>query len=477
MYLFFTHERSGFMQTSQKVVINNDKPFGMSDRIGYMFGDMGNTLTYSVVGSFLMIFYTNVGGISGAVVGVLFLIARFIDAIADITVGRLADMTQLTESGRFKPWIRRMKYPLVIAAVLLFMPFIGKLPNTMKIIYVFVTYLAYGILYSTVNIPYGSMASEISSDPNDKTSLSTFRSMGSSIGSAIVSYVIPIFMYVGASNKISGTRFSETVAVCALLAFFSYMVCCHYTTERVRTQKTEKVPLGKIVKDMARNKALIVLVIVDMVVVINQNLSSVTIAYLFNDYFQNKAAMSIALIFNVASSLILAPFASYFTRKFGRKESSIVALLFATIIYTTILIIHTHNVALFLTLLVFGTLGSGMFNVMVWAFITDVIDNQQIISGEREDGIIYGVNSIARKVAQAIAGGFGGVMITLIGYQSSSTGGALQSVAVVNRIYVLMASIPAVCCGIAALILLFFYPLNKKRMQENVNILNQRANS
>lgn len=76
------------MQTSQKVVINNDKPFGMSDRIGYMFGDMGNTLTYSVVGSFLMIFYTNVGGISGAVVGVLFLIARFIDAIADITVGR-----------------------------------------------------------------------------------------------------------------------------------------------------------------------------------------------------------------------------------------------------------------------------------------------------------------------------------------------------------------------------------------------------
>jgi GPH family glycoside/pentoside/hexuronide:cation symporter len=463
------------MITAQKVTVSEEKPFGLRDKIGYMFGDIGNTLTYSVVGSFLMIFYTNVVGISGAMCGVLFLLARFIDAIADITVGRLADNTPLTESGRFKPWIRRMKYPLVIAAVLLFLPVSRNFSVPLRLIYVFATYLIYGILYSTVNIPYGSMASAISENPNDKTSLSTFRSMGSSIGSAIVSYVIPIFMYVGATNKISGHRFVTVVAVCAALAFLSYLILSHFTTERVRTEKAAPVPFKKILTDMRHNQALVVLVVVDIIVVINQNLSSVTLSYLFNDYFQNKTAMSIALIFNVASSLILAPFVGYFTKKFGRKESSIAALAFASMMYFIILVLHTHNVLLFLGMLLLGTLVSGMFNVMVWAFITDVIDNQQIISGEHEDGMIYGVNSFARKVAQALGGGFGGIMLSVIGYQSSATGGIAQSAAVVQHIYTLMASIPTVCCGLAAIILFFFYPLNKKKIAENNQFLRNSA--
>ncbi|KRM12152.1 transporter, major facilitator family protein [Paucilactobacillus suebicus DSM 5007 = KCTC 3549] len=239
------------------------------------------------------------------------------------------------------------------------------------------------------------------------------------------------------------------------------------TTERVRTEKSEPVPLGKVVKGMFENRALLILVLVDIILVINQNLSGTLISYLFNDYFQNKTAMSIALIFNFATVLLLAPFSNWMTRKFGRKECSIAALIFGAIIYGALMLIHTHSAGVYLVMLFFGSLGAGVFNLMVWAFITDVIDNHEVITGVREDGIVYGVNSFARKVAQAIAGGFGGFMLTIIGYVSSTSGGVQQSTQVVDRIYNLATGVPTTCLLLAALVLLFFYPLSKKRVQEN----------
>lgn len=195
------------MDKTQKTITVSAAPFNIKDKIGYMFGDIGNNFSFNVVNSFLMIFYTNVLGLTGSQVGIIFLIARFVDAFADITVGRLVDNSKLHKIGRFKPWINRMRYPLLIALVLLFVPIVKDWALPMRLGWVFITYIAWGIFYSSVNIPYGSMASAISSDPNDKTSLSTFRSIGSAVGSAITSYIIPMFIYIGASQKISGSRF------------------------------------------------------------------------------------------------------------------------------------------------------------------------------------------------------------------------------------------------------------------------------
>ncbi|CAJ1229876.1 melibiose carrier protein [Levilactobacillus zymae] len=455
------------MDKTQKTITVSAAPFNIKDKIGYMFGDIGNNFSFNVVNSFLMIFYTNVLGLTGSQVGIIFLIARFVDAFADITVGRLVDNSKLHKIGRFKPWINRMRYPLLIALVLLFVPIVKDWALPMRLGWVFITYIAWGIFYSSVNIPYGSMASAISSDPNDKTSLSTFRSIGSAVGSAITSYIIPMFIYIGASQKISGSRFFWVVVACAILGYVCYELTTKLTTERVRTEKSEKVPLGRVVKGMFENKALIVLVLVDIMIVINQNLSGTLISYLFNDYFKNTSAMGIALIFNFATVILLAPFSNWMTRTFGRKECSIVALLIGAAIYGTLMVSHTSNMYFYLTMMFFGSLGAGVFNLMVWAFITDVIDNHEVLTGVREDGIVYGVNSFARKVAQAIAGGFGGFMLTFIGYKSSTGGGAVQSQAVIDKIYNLATGVPTVCLLVAALLLLFFYPLSKKRVNSN----------
>lgn len=444
-------------------------PFGVRDRIGYMFGDLANTFILGLVNSFLLIYYTNVLGIAGAVVGMLFFGARILDAFADVTIGRLCDISKLTKEGRFRPWIRRMKYPFCLITIVLFLPFVNYFPMGLKLGYVFATYILFGILLSAINIPYGSMASAISSNPDDRVSLSTFRSIGSAIGGGTTGFLIPIFMYVTLANGqqvVSGMRFFIIAIICAGIAFVGYNISYRLTTERVQVEKNEPVKAKVLIKGMLANRALVVLVIVDIFIVINQILAGTNTTYLFNDYFHNKQAMSFALLFTYGTVIVLAPFATRLTKRFGKKEASVFALLVSSALYLAMYFMHIENPWVYLALLFVATLGTGLFNLMVWAFITDVIDYHQYITGLREDGTVYGVNSFARKFGQACAGLIGGIMLTLIGYQSSTTGGAIQTLVVENRIYALANLLPAVCLFVSAIVLLFAYPLTRVKTLE-----------
>lgn len=131
-------------QRGQRTITINAHPFDWHDKIGYMFGDIGNNFSFNVVNSFLMIFYTNVYGLTGSQTAIVFLLARFIDAISDVVVGRLVDNSKLHKRGRFIPWMQRMEYPLLIALVLLFVPMVKDWPMAAKMAWVWVTYIAWG---------------------------------------------------------------------------------------------------------------------------------------------------------------------------------------------------------------------------------------------------------------------------------------------------------------------------------------------
>lgn len=464
---------------SEEKISKTTNVFGLKDKMGYMFGDLGNCFILGLVNSFLMIYYTNVLGVSGAIVGTLFLVSRILDAFADVFVGRLCDVSKLTKVGRFIPWIRRMKYPFCTITILMFLPIIQHLPMTARMIYIFVSYIVYGIFLSTINIPYGAMAAAISSNPDDRSSLSTFRSIGSAIGGSTTGFFIPILMYTqnkSGQQVVSSERFFWIAIGCASIAFIAYTLTCKLSTERVRVEKKEEIQAAKLVKGLVSNRALVVLVIVDIFIVINQILAGTNMTYLFNDYFHNKEAMSIALLFTYGTVIVLAPFATVLTKWFGKKEASVVALIFSSVMYLLMYFLHITNAWVYLFLLFIATLGSGLFNLMVWAFITDVIDYHQYTTGLREDGTVYGVNSFARKLGQACAGAIGGFMLTMIGYQSSSVGGTIQSALVQERIYTVANLLPAVCLLVSAVILFFGYPLNKKetiKMGEELKQINR----
>ena len=161
------------------------RDFGRRDKIGYMFGDFGNDFTFIFASSFLMVFYTKVLGISGGMVGTLFLVARFVDAFTDVTMGRIVDAAPPARDGKFRCWIRRMCGPVALSSFLMYQTAMAQASMPWKIVYMYVTYLLWGsIFYTSINIPYGSMASAITTEASERTALSTSRSIGGDTGGA-----------------------------------------------------------------------------------------------------------------------------------------------------------------------------------------------------------------------------------------------------------------------------------------------------
>lgn len=151
------------------------------DRFGYALGDMGGILTFSLVSSFLTMFYTDVLHFTAHSITVLMLAARIWDAVNDPMWGAFIDSRRPTRFGRFRPYILGASVPLALAAFLMFFKIPG-LTNTQYLIFAYVTYIFYGMMYTGVNIPYGSLASVITSDEIERSSLSMWRSVGAGIG-------------------------------------------------------------------------------------------------------------------------------------------------------------------------------------------------------------------------------------------------------------------------------------------------------
>ncbi|MBF0579590.1 MFS transporter [Erysipelotrichaceae bacterium RD49] len=460
------------------------KPFGMKDRLGYMFGDFGNDFFFIMASSFLTVFYTNVLGISGAVVGTLFLTSRCIDAFTDIGMGRLIDRAAAHADGRYRVWIKRMMIPVVCSGVLLFVPWVAHLPMAARIVYVFITYILWGsFMYTSINIPYGSMASVITDDPVHRASLSTFRSLGAAFAGTIVGSLTPQIIYVtdaSGQSVMDGGRVFLVACIFAILALICYTLCYKWSSERIvmDTEAQVKQSPIELVKSLVSNRALISYIVAAILLLLSSMLASSMNMYLYMDYFNNITAMSLAGLMMTGCTLILAPFSGKITKKFGKKEAATASLLFSAVMYALIFTLKIKDAYVFLGFLFLANLGSGIFQLMGWAFISDIIDYQTLKTGSADGGTVYGVYSFARKLGQALAGGLGGFALTWIGYQSSVAGVAVtQAQSTLNGIYAISTAVPAICYFAVAMILMFWYPLSKKNLEAMQVELKKRANT
>ena len=459
------------------------RPFGLRDKLGYMFGDFGNDFFFILASSFLMVFYTNVLGVSGAVVGTLFLISRCIDGFTDVLMGRLIDRIKPAKDGKFRPWIRRMCIPVVLAGILMFLPQAANLSYSLKLIYIYVTYLLWGsVCYTSINIPYGSMAPGITADTVQRSQLSKFRSVGAALAGVLVSVGVPMMIYTkGADGKsvLLGERFLPLTILFAVCAFGCYLLCYFLTTERVKSAGTDGVPAAKpdfkvTLLGMVKNRALISIVVIALVLLLSLLTANAMNTYLYIEYFGNRSALQIAGFLSTGCTLLLAPFTTPIIAKFGKKESAGFALVVASIAYTLMFALHITNPWVFLAMVFIGNLGSGYFNIVIWAFIIDAIDVQEVLTGVREDATIYAVYSFARKLGQALAGGLGGFALTAIGYMPAVAGQTVvQSPATITGIYNVATAVPAIGYGVMALLMIFWYPLSKKKLAENAEKLAQ----
>lgn len=460
------------------------RPFGIRDKLGYLFGDFGNDFTFILSTMILMKFYTDVMGVGAGIVGTVMMIARFADAFTDVTMGRICDRHKGNAQGKFKPWILRMCGPVAVSSFLIYQSALSDAPQWLKIGYLCVTYILWGsVFYTSINIPYGSMASAISADPGDRQSLSTFRTMGGMLAGAVIGVGLPLIAYQKNAETgkevLVGSRVTLAAGIFSVLAILCYLLCYFLVTERVRPKVSEDVfqenSVGKMLKNAFRNRALISIIAASVVMLLAQLTMQNMANYVFPDYYGNAKAQSVSTLMMMLGMTVAALTAKPLAKRFGKAEVSVSSNLFAAAVCVLMFLWRPQNVWVYVGLQMLCWLGLGVFSMVSWALITDVIDYSELKNGIREDGSVYAMYSFARKLGQALAAGMVGWLLTAIGYsEGTAQQGVKQTAEVLRGIYNISTLVPAIGFTLLALILWFWYPLHKKQVDANVAELRKK---
>ena len=448
------------------------RPFGLRDKFGYLLGDFGNDFFFLLASTFLMVFYTDIFHINAATVGVLFMVARLWDAFADVAWGRFIDTRPTTKHGKYKPWILRMSFPLVVTGVLMFTTIPG-MSDGFYLAWAFVTYIVWGTLYSTVSIPYGSMASVMTGDSVERTTLSTWRTVGASLAGLIINILGPMIVFV--DNKIDANRMFMTACIFGVLAIACYIGCYKLSTERIEipTKKVEKGAFLRSMKSLMTNKPFIWVLTASLLAMLVQYLLTTVNVYLFKDYFGSASTLSMVGLVNMVGMFACLPFVKPLVAKFGKKEAALIGMSITTICYTILFFLKDLSPMQFLAFVAVATFSMSLYNFVTWAFITDVTDYHEYKTSMREDATVYSIIAMARKVGLALAGGIGGVAISMVGYDSTVE---TQTQEVLNGIYALGTLVPAILYGLVVLVL-FMYPLNKQKTAQLAEDLAAKRNA
>ncbi|MCI9137584.1 MAG: MFS transporter [Lachnospiraceae bacterium] len=451
------------------------RPFGMRDKLGYMFGDFGNDFTFILSSSFMLKFYTDVMGIHATVVGMLMMAARFVDAFTDVTMGQIVDRSRPTKDGKFRPWIKRMCGPVAIASFLIYQSAFVNAAYGFRVVWMAVTYILWGsIFYTSINIPYGSMASAISSDPKDRAELSTWRTIGATLAGLVIGAGTPIFAYVTVNGNtvLSGPRMTVIAGIFSILAIICYLLCFNLVRERVDVPaNNQKLELGKLFGSLVTNRSLLGIIAAAIALLLAMLTMQGMAGFVFPNFYGSAAAQSLSSVTgSVAVLVICAPLAVKLSTKFGKKELSIVSCLASAVIFLTCLFAHPENPYVYVAFFTAAYVGLGFFNTIIWAMITDVIDDAEVKNGVREDGTIYAVYSFARKIGQALSSGLVGALLSLIGYTQATAFDA----EVTEGIFRLSCIAPTIGFVLVALFLWLIYPLGKKQVEANVAELARR---
>ncbi|MDQ8737248.1 glycoside-pentoside-hexuronide (GPH):cation symporter [Paenibacillus sp. LHD-38] len=448
------------LEKTEAPAIQGIRKFGIRDKVGYMFGDVGNDLFFTLISGYLMLFYTDIYGISAATAGMILLVARILDALFDVAWGAYVDSRPVGAKGKFRPYLLYSAIPVTAFGILTFTYF--PVAAGWQVFLATATYIIWGLAYSTINIPYGSLASVITSDPVERTSLSTFRTMGAILANVFIMTVAPIIIF-GSGKTPTANGFVTIAIICAVLAIICYLSSYRLTVERIRTVKpaSEKVNLLITVKGLFKNKALLGIMLASFGMMVSLMVVSAITPYLFKDYFKTPGLISIAGLIGLGSALLAMPLVSPLVKKYGKKESAVIGLIIAVVINFIMFVLPITSPYVYIGFYFVSSFGMAFLNILVWAMVSDCIDYQQFITGKREEGTVYSVYSLVRKIGQGVAGGLGGFALVAVGYNS---GLQIQTEEAAIGIKSLITLIPALGSLIALVAIVWIYNLSKQRL-------------
>ena len=490
------------METKQKEV----RKFGMRDKLAYAMGDFGCNMSFALNAT-ITTFYTMYVGLSTEIMALLIILLKIWDGVNDPIMGAIMDRFQPKPGGsKFKPFIFWGAIALVVSGAMVFLP-VKAAPEWAKILVCIVGYLVWDTAYTVVNVPYGSMANVITDVPEERASLSMWRSVGAMIANLPIMVLLPMIMYRDMTDAngnpilnpylldengqpyqtievLVGENVFFTALIMGVLGLVAFMILLKFTTERVKPEekpevKKEKVNYLEVIKSFGRNRAAVAMTIASIFQLIMMNGLTVATNALYKDFFGMGQESGIFMLISYLPLVAAMPLIVPLVKKYGKKEASEWPMLLGVLggalmmILPRELFLSGAGIIIWCLLQLLVSMSFAIFGTVGWAMVADCIDYQELKTGRREEGTVYAVYSLGRKIAQ----GFGAAVVLLmlgwVGFQEAGWDEALgveipsvQTPDVANNIRLLIGGVYLVCCLVQFIMLKFVYPLSKDKVEE-----------
>ena len=380
----------------------------MKHKIGYACGDLGGCMTFALMGSIVTRYYTNVLQVNTVVLATMLLIWNVWDAVNDPLMGALMDKVFAKhhgQGGKFRPWLLRSA-PCVAITFIIFFTVPTYFKGVTMLVVLFFCKILYEGFYTMFNIPMGSMLSAMADTDGERAALSSARGFGSMIGNIIPMIIMPqLLAKFGDTSK----AFGIGATLCAIVGFVFCMLHYAWTEERhvsvAPSESNDSVKLTDILNVFRVNRPFLALCIHGICICTMQYVSSTLGTYMYGDVLGNIGMMSMASAVSMPLGILALIITPKIADKVGLERMIRICLLTASAIYFVLFgALMVASVPAIAYMLI-SSIAMGLASVsiyMQWGLVGEAIDYNEMITGKRTEGSIYGTFNLTRRIGQTV---------------------------------------------------------------------------
>ncbi|WP_224652303.1 glycoside-pentoside-hexuronide (GPH):cation symporter [Pectobacterium versatile] len=410
----------------------------VKEKIGYGMGDAGCNMIGGAIMLFLSYFYTDIYGLSPALVGTLLLSIRVIDAVTDPIMGAIADRTQ-SRWGRFRPYLLWVCVPYVLFSVLMFTT--PDWSYNGKVIYAFVTYFLMSLTYTAINIPYCSLGGVITADPHERVSCQSYRFIMVGIATLILSStLLPMAEWFGGEDKARGYQMS--MGVMAVIALFMFLFCFATVQERIKPAIPTNDALKADLRDVWKNDQWPRILLLTLCNVCPGFIRMAATMYYVTWVMEKSVSFaSLFISLGVVGMMFGSALAKPLTDRFCKLKVFFWVNIALAIFSSTFYFFNPHLTSFILVMYFLLNVLHQIPSPLHWSLMADVDDYGEWKTGKRITGISFSGNLFFLKVGLAIAGAMVGFLLSYYGYDANAP---QQNAEAMNGIIMLFTLIPGV---------------------------------
>ncbi|MEM9155578.1 MAG: MFS transporter [Cyanobacteria bacterium P01_F01_bin.33] len=441
-------------------------------KVAYGMGDLGPPIAANLQLFFLLPFFTVVAGLPVGMAGSILAISKIWDAINDPMIGILSDKTH-TRWGRRRPWILfgAIPFGLVFFAQWL-VPFPG---NTTALFWYYIAIaVLFNTLYTAVNLPYTALTPELTQDYDERTSLNQFRFTFSIAGSLLAGVLHPLLMDQFQDDPQRG--YAIVSAMWSVAIVLPLLYCFLGTRERYQSASTTDLPLFQQIRIAFRNRAYLNLIGIYLFSWLAVQLTATIIPFYITFWMGlDNQWISFSILGVQGTAMAMLFVWNQVSARMGKRVTFAMGVSIWLLAHCALFLVQPGQLGLMLGLCVMAGMGVSVAYLIPWSMVPDIIEVDELATGERREGIFYSFMVLLQKVGLALGLFLVGQMLEIAGFISAGAGETVteQPDSALQAIRFAIGPLPAISL-ILSLLCVAFYPITRERYAEVLHQLNLR---